>query len=439
MKSKFKRLLLSAAIAFTSVNSLADEQTLDKAEIKKVTESISQLMKSDYVFPEQAEKMAKLLSEKTSAGKYDHFVKPQAFSEQLTEDLRSINHDLHIRVRFDPQRIKQRRAAENLPAEQQVNDDAMRRMQQANFGFKEVKILDGNIGYINLTNFTDTQFGGETAVAAMNMVANTDALIFDLRENGGGSPSMIQLITSYLYNSEPVHLNNFYWRPSDLNTQTWTLPHVQGKRNPDVDVYVLTSQRTFSAAEEFSYNLKNLERATLVGETTGGGAHPGGTSIATDRFMVWVPRGRAINPITNTNWEGTGVTPDIKVKKEQALDVAHIKALEKLVAKNSDHNFSYQWHLDGLQAKNKTINISDKTLASYAGDYDNRILSVIDGELYYQRKGQDKRKLQALATDLFMLPGVKYFRLKIVKENGEVVAVKGLYDNGRIDESIKKS
>jgi C-terminal processing protease CtpA/Prc len=111
---------------------------------------------------------------------------------------------------------------------------------------------------------------------------------------------------------------------------------VPGRRYTGKEVYVLTSKRTFSGAEEFTYNLKNLKRATIVGETTGGGAHPGGTRRVTDHFAVWVPSGRAINPITKTNWEGTGVTPDIAVPADQALATAHVAALKHLKEQATD-------------------------------------------------------------------------------------------------------
>ena len=167
-------------------------------------------------------------------------------------------------------------------------------------------------------------------MAAMNFLANADAVIIDLRRNGGGSAEMIQLISSYFL-KERTHLNSFEDRGLDTMTQSWSFHYVPGKPMFETDLYILTSERTFSAAEEFTYNMKNLKRATIVGETTGGGAHPGGMRIVNDGFLVWVPTGRAVNPISKTNWEGTGVSPDVAVARDKALEKARALALEKMI------------------------------------------------------------------------------------------------------------
>ena len=438
-----KGFLLPLFALFTAAQMLFAQQKINPltdAEKTEVVDSISKLLNENYVFPEVANEMTSLIAKNKIEGVYNSINDPMAFADQLTSDLQSISHDKHLRVRFAPQQIAEMRAHEaNRSEDEEIPESWLRQMKSNNFGFKEVKILDGNIGYLDLRSFSNTEYAGETATAAMNFLSNADALIIDLRNNGGGSPAMIQLITSYLYGSEPVHLNNFYYRPTDEHTQTWTLPHVPGQRRPDMDVYVLTSNRTFSAAEEFSYNLRNLERATLIGETTGGGAHPGGTQIATDRFTVWVPTGRAINPITNTNWEGTGVKPHIEVPASEALNTAKIHALKNLMEKEKDENIksSLDWALQALKAESNSIEIETSVLKSYVGKYGVRMITFENDKLYYQRQGRGKHEMKAMTEDLFMFEDIPYFRLKILKEDNKVVGLQGLYQDGHTDQSLK--
>lgn len=427
-------LLLQTAKLFAQ----SENNSLSVKEISEVVDSVSSKLNANYVFPEVAKKMADKLKENVRAGAYTKIVDPQVFANQLTQDLQSVSNDKHIRVGFDPQGIAEQQQAVTAEDSVKFLNRYIANLKRNNFGFQEVKMLGGNVGYLDLRSFSNVTYAGETAVAAMNFLSNADAIIIDLRYNGGGSPAMIQLITSYLFGSEPVHLNNFYWRPSDSNSQTWTLPHVSGKRSPDTPVYVLTSGSTFSAAEEFSYNLKNLERATLVGETTGGGAHPGGTITATDRFTVWVPTGRAINPITNTNWEGTGVSPHIAVPAKDALTVAHMNALEMLVEKykNDELAHFYKWPIAALKLEKNPISLNESTLRKYVGTYGPRVVTFENGQLYYQRGTGIKYNLIPYSENEFILDGLDYFRIKFISENNKVVALEGLYNDGRTDKNM---
>lgn len=423
----------------TQLNAQQNVTLLTAKEQQTVVDSISSKLNANYVFPDIATKMASSIESKLENGDYKSILAPQEFATKLTADLQAISKDKHIRVNFAPDQIAdQQRTVTALDSaaylERHVNS-----MKRNNYGFKEVKIMAGNVGYLDLRSFSNVEYAGETAVSAMNFLSNTDAIIIDLRNNGGGSPAMIQLITSYLFGSNPVHLNNFYWRPSDQNSQTWTLPHVSGTRSPDTPVYVLTSGGTFSAAEEFSYNLKHLERATLVGATTGGGAHPGGSVVATDRFMVWVPTGRAINPITNTNWEGTGVSPHIEVPVADALNVAYIKALELLIKNNKDESIQafYKWPIAELSIKTNPVTLDTITLKSYAGNYGPRMVSFDNGKLFYQRGRGTKYELIPYTNNEFILKGLDNFRIRFLAEGSTIKALQGLYDNGRTDKNAR--
>lgn len=305
----------------------APDMTIDSAGRSAVIDTLVTELNDVYVFAETAKKMETDLRSRLSAKEYDSITSARGFAEKLTADLQSISKDKHLRVRYShevlPSRTDRR---EPTAAEIEQSKWFNRRM---NYGFERVERMNGNIGYIDLRGFSDHEAGSETVAAAMAFLKNSEALIFDLRQNGGGSPRMVALISSYLFGDKPVHLNDLYWRKGDKTDEFWTKPELAKIKFADKDIYVLTSNRTFSGAEEFSYNLKNLKRATIIGETTGGGAHPGGVVRLGDHFGVFIPSGRAINPISKTNWEGTGVEPDIKVPKEQALKLAYLMALKK--------------------------------------------------------------------------------------------------------------
>jgi C-terminal processing protease CtpA/Prc len=220
------------------------------------------------------------------------------------------------------------------------------RVLKGNAGYRKVERLGGNVGYLALDGFAGAEAAAEPAAAAMNFLANTDALLIDLRRNGGGDPSGVALLCSYFFDEKPVHLNSLYWRKGDRTEEFWTRKELAGKRYLNKDVYVLTSARTFSGAEEFAYNLQTQKRATVVGETTGGGAHPGEGRPIGDHFGMFVPTGRAINPITKTNWEGTGVKPDVAVPADEALAKAHELAVKKILADTKDEEARRQIQRD---------------------------------------------------------------------------------------------
>ena len=300
---------------------------LDAAMRQRVIDGVVKNLEEFYVYPDVANKMVGAIRAHQKNGDYNSVTDGDAFAALLTNQLQDVSHDKHLRVNYSPFK---------LPAEQHgpsAQDEAQfrKQLERSNCGFEKVEILPRNIGYVKFNMFGDPSICGATAVATMDFLAHVDAIIFDLRENGGGDPKMVALICSYLFD-EPTHLNDLYNRKEDTTTQYWTLPFVPGRRLTDKPAFVLTSKSTFSGAEEFTYNLKNLKRATIVGETTGGGAHPVAGHRVDDHFMIGVPFARAINPVSKTNWEGTGVQPDVPVKASEALEEAQKLAANKIKA-----------------------------------------------------------------------------------------------------------
>jgi C-terminal processing protease CtpA/Prc len=339
-KSPFFYLLaLLLASLLTAPSNLAQtgqqpDITMDAATRKEVIEGLLKNLNEYYVFADVAKKMGQAIRQRLQRGEYEQVTSAAELAKTLTAHLQEVSRDGHLNVRYSRDRIP----AEGGRQEPGPEELERARYQGAlrNFGFEKVERLPGNVGYMDVRGFGPGEWAGDTAVAAMAFLANTDALIIDLRNNGGGGPDIIVLLSSYLFGGEPVHLMDTFWREGDQTIQRWTMPYIPGKRYLNKDVYVLTSNRTISAAESFTYGLQSVKRAIVVGETTRGGAHPGAMRRINDHFAVFLPNGRAINPVTKTNWEGVGVKPDINVSAEQALKTAHLTAISKLVESTKD-------------------------------------------------------------------------------------------------------
>lgn len=331
----FAALVIAAPLCAQGGDSGPD-RTIDAAARRTVIDGVIARLNEAYVFPDTAKAMEAALRARQRRGEYDGITSSRTFADSLTAHLQAVSHDKHLRVRY---------VARGVPAGPggdgpSPDDRAEAKLfgQRMNFGFERVERLPGNVGYLEIRSFGfDTADVSSVAATAFTFLGNTDALIIDVRRNGGGSPHMVAQVTSYLFGPTPVHLNSLYWRPENRTDDFYTSATVPGTRyGPDKPLYVLTSRNTFSGAEEFTYNLQTRKRATIVGDTTGGGAHPGGPRRVTAYFAVWVPSGRAINPITKTNWERVGVRPDIAVASDQALRAAHLAALRGLRQQATD-------------------------------------------------------------------------------------------------------
>jgi len=430
----FAALLIISAATPASAQPQQDQgPTIDKKIKSEIIDSVSAALNKYYVFPDMAKKMEKHAREQLKKGAYDTLTTTAAFAMGLSADMESVCHDRHFGIRYLPADVIDRYLD---TTSQTTRAEDVAAAAYNNFGFDKVERLPANIGYLKFDGFSGYAEAGPTAIAAMNFLGHVDALIIDLRKNGGGSPNMIQIISSYFFD-EPTHLNTFYIRETDSLQQFWTTNYVVGPRLDSVDLYILTSNYTFSAAEEFTYNLKNLKRATIVGETTGGGAHPVDAHFFKNLLIgVRVPFGRAINPISGTNWEGTGVEPDIKVPADQALQTAQMTALKKIAEKTSDEKRKAQctWEIATLDAQLHPVTLDDALLQKYAGSYGQRQVTYENGVLYYQREGRPKFPMTPMNNDTFYFDDIPYFRLQFQTDDaGKVTGVTGLYDDGHTD------
>lgn len=346
-----------------------------------------------------------------AAGDYDRLTDPYALASALSRQLGPF--DGHFRVLWEGAGTKEETAAAGQAPVEYEWVDVLRRN---GWGFAKAEILPGNIGYIEMTNFAPIDFdkpddpARRIADAALALTAEADALIIDLRQNGGGAPAMVGYLVS-AFTAADADIYNVFHSREGTETEAPGIYYPQ----PDLErpLYVLTSPRTASAGEAFPYTLQAAGRATIVGEATAGGANPGGEIATPSGFSVFVSSGSPVNPVTGGNWEGTGVRPDVAVPAGDALAEAQRLALAQLGASGNMRRDA-QWALEALEAGRANRHEAD--LDAYAGDYGMLHVTAADGALMVRRGDRPVRRLQPLGGGLFTDaedPATRYRFLKI--------------------------
>lgn len=352
-------LIILFALAIQPI--FSQEVALSDEYKKETIEKLSLLIQDFYIYPDVAKKTSEHLYKQYEAGSFDQCKDNEAFATILTESVQSVNKDKHMKIMSNAAYI----APENtLEAKAAHRMGQINHYRNYNHGFKELKMLEGNVAYLDLRMFDPLYRAKEVADAYMKLLSLSDAVIIDLTHNGGGDPSMVQYLSSYFFDKK-LHLNSLYYREGDRTEEYWTLEKVEGKKLVDIPLFIMIGDETFSGAEEFSYNMQNLKRATLIGQTSAGGANPGETRGINKDLSVFIPTGRAINPITNTNWEGVGVQPEIHTKKDETLEQARILAQKAadLLRKNKLETYiqlqqKLEQHLEHYKQGESEINIS---------------------------------------------------------------------------------
>ena len=417
-------LLVLMPILFHAQSKLASKTR------KETVNNISRLLLDNYVFPGTAEKMSALITAKLKDGGYNGISDPVALSNALTLDLYSVYHDRHLMVRyFPPQPVPTAPAVTD-----ESQEDPMERLRRANFGLQRAEVLPGNIGYLHITNFwADDAEGRETLKAALQFLANADALIIDVRNCGGGSQETVRLLCGYFLD-RPTHINSMYDRPANTTLDYIAIPDPSFTKMVDKPLHILTSSKTFSAAEEFCYDLQNLKRAIIVGEATGGGAHGTFEQDAGNGFVISIPYSRAINPVSQSNWEGTGVQPHIVTTADAALETAEMQILDDVLAKTTDkgERFRLNWDRELLKAANNPITTDSAALQKFAGVYGERTVTFENGKLFYQRAGRPKFEMEAMSGTMMKPKGNNYFKVEFKEDS-----LTAYYQDNRVETDVR--
>lgn len=428
-------VLLLASTGFAQTSISVDDRAA-------AVQEIAALIGDEYFDAARAEEIESRLNELVSSGALDEYDEAESLSAYLTRYL--LEEDRHFSVNYrglDAVRqavaaAEEAEARRAQPRPERAPRDRFASLRQQNFGFDRVEILDGNIGYIKMDMFAPVEGGMDTANAALGFVADTNAVIFDMRENRGGAPSMVQyLISHFLPDGGDTLINTFVSRDYEYPNQMWSLNrHPMGHR-PDVPIIVLTSRQSGSAGEAFPYHLQALERATIIGESTYGAGNPGGTWLTDLGYEIFISTGSARNPITGTNWEGTGVTPDLAVDADDALDHALLTLFPELIenTQNERARRSLEWGQELLQAELEPLSLGADDQQAYVGDYGIRRVYLNEGRLTYQREGNDPVTLVALGDDRFALQGDNSLRLIFERDRrGRVTSMDMHLARGRV-------
>lgn len=366
---KFRRniLVACAALCAFSLNTFAADMQIGAGDRARVVEAIARQMAANYVFADVAAHTGDQLRARLRRGEYDRITSATEFAALLKKQVQEISHDSHAGVYYSEPVFEQDRPpgyelewqklhpTEHAANLARIKADASKR----SFGFGKYERLEGNIAYLKIDGFLPTEVAADVAHGAMRKLADADALILDLRGNGGGKLEMELLIAAYLFDDQPVHFTDQVYRSINQTKEFWTAPVTADLRFGSAKpVHILTDDDTFSAAEGFAYSLQAMRRATIVGATTAGGAHASRSFYLDDHFFAMIPNILTVSPITHTDWEGKGVRPDVAVPADQALLVAQLMAIKPLLetAKSPESRVRaieamnrWQAQLDGLR------------------------------------------------------------------------------------------
>ena len=422
-------------------------QPAEPSHAADVVGELGRVLEDNYYDTELARVIATALERRLGAGEFND-LDDSSLAQALTRALYDESSDLHFQVGFDPSRLADNvvssgDAASEQQAEQEKRDSELDQLRKKNYGFRDLRILEGNVGYLAFDYFADPNLAYPTLESSMHFLANVDALIIDVRDNNGGYLETAQLLQSFFFSGEePVRFLRYRNQEAGelVEREQWVLPAVPGKRIAETPLYVLTSSVSFSAAEWFAFVLKNLGRATVVGERTAGGAHPVNPFELPYGFSVNVPTGLIQDSVFETDFEGVGVDPDVEVASEQALLRAHELALADLSEKYPARRAELEWWQPLLSARKEAHRagrrsiggLSASTKRQIAGSYGSRAIFLEGDNLYYSWNGKTKILLTALTETLFRVQGSDDFRFRVRWQGDRVAALERVFANGDV-------
>ncbi|HQQ95380.1 MAG TPA: S41 family peptidase [Bacteroidia bacterium] len=433
-----RRLCLVTAMAGIILTSGGKAQTvntqpfLDKKATKILVDTLAWQLRKYYVFKDAATRMGAYIQKRCKEGYYNTISDPHVLAGQLTKDVSSVHLDEHFHVEYNPEAARELAGEiEDVP---RFVEDKLNKEREKNFGFKKVEILNGNIAYLEISTFSRLNaYSKKTADAALELISNSSALIIDLRYGTGGSLDMVNHIMSKFFSTR-THITDIYLRSENDTLHYWTQPDSMPGRLCQIPVYILTSYKTFSAAEALTYGLQSLKRATVVGEVTRGGAHTVKYRNLSSGFISDIPFGVARSPVTKTNWEKIGITPDVMVNEENAPETAEKLIFENAFLKCQDSLMKkkLRWEYDLLESNNHPYPMDTAMLRKFSGNYGPYTVYFKENCLYYQKVGKAVFPLMPLNANTMKVKGNDSFRIEFIAgNNGLYTSIITHYDDGR--------
>jgi retinol-binding protein 3 len=411
--------------------------TKEPINIHKLVDTLNITLSNNYVFPEKAKSISQHLQTQIKKGAYTLYLNnPQKLALQIESDIKRIHQDPHLEISYDPNFSAQ---ADAKPSEEIIKQ-SKKYWKEQNYSFRKVDILAGNIGYLPFNGFVDDiESAKPTIYSALRFLANTSAIIIDLRENQGGSPDMVSQIESYFF-KEKTHMNDIISRGAKDTTVFYADPAKADSLNLSMRVYILTSRKTFSAAEDFSYGMQQAKRAIIVGEVTGGGAHPQMPFSIGQGFVASIPFARSYNPVTKTDWEGSGVIPDVKVNAGDALLKAQEVIFEEqlLAAKDEKEKHKSKYYLRALVPTKEVKDIPLTLLEQFTGTYPDVTISVDNKQLFCKNNhNRNVSELKYISDNLFVID--ENAQIEFFKDSkGHYSSIKIYLNDGSVFEESKK-
>lgn len=399
-------------------------------ELDTVLDQLNSALHAHYVYPERADQVTTEVGERLRALPASERDTPEELADVLGHALVETTGDLHFTVGADRDWVAAYRDQET--GADVIYQQELLREQSTNYGLHTLSILEGNIGYFRFDYFADPAKAYDSLMASMQFFAHVDGLIIDLRYNRGGHMETGQLLNSYLFEGDDTAtFDNFFYNEDGelIERSHWVLPALPGNRHPDIPVMILNGATTFSAAEWMAFSLRELDRATLIGEVTAGGAHPVGRFALNDALWIQIPIGLISGPVSGTDFEGVGVQPDITVPSRDALPVAHLRLLRELAETQDDPALT--WLEPIVQARIDPVELSADQLDRIVGRYEGRELFLQEGDLVYRWRDRFTLALTPLSETLFTVEGGDGYRIEIIEQNDEVTGLRLVQKTGQ--------